>query len=145
VSQTKHRHIAETTFHVRYAETDAMGIVHHAAYAVWLEEGRSELMRTNGTSYARFEADGMALAVSQLQIRFLAAARYDQLVTVRCWVQQFQSRKIEFAYEVVDAESQQLLATGSTEHICITRDGQVARIPTKWRALFMAERENDHY
>ena len=145
MSQTKRHHIAETTFHVRYAETDAMGIVHHATYAVWLEEGRSALMRSNGTSYTHFEADGIALAVSQLQIRFLAAARYDQLVTIRCWIKQIQSRKIEFAYEVVDAQSQQLLATGSTEHICITRDGQVARIPPKWQTLLNPERENDHF
>jgi acyl-CoA thioester hydrolase len=35
----------ETTFHVRYAETDAMGQVHHSVYPVWFEEARSELMR----------------------------------------------------------------------------------------------------
>ena len=29
----------ETTINVRYAETDQMGIVHHASYIVWLEEG----------------------------------------------------------------------------------------------------------
>ena len=37
------RYVCEITFHVRYAETDKMGIVHHAAYLVWFEEGRSAL------------------------------------------------------------------------------------------------------
>ena len=41
-------YIAETTFHVRYAETDAMGIVHHADYIVYFEEGRSEYLRQRG-------------------------------------------------------------------------------------------------
>ena len=80
--------IAETTFRVRYAETDQMGIVHHASYVVWLEEGRSNWMRAHGSSYAQFEREGLLLAVSDLNVRFKQAARYDQPVTVRCWVEQ---------------------------------------------------------
>jgi acyl-CoA thioester hydrolase len=135
VSGSEHHPIFETTFHVRYAETDAMGIVHHSVYAVWFEEGRSALMRARGTSYTAFEADGVALAVSQLQIRYLSPARYDQLVTVRCWIDQIQSRKIDFAYEVIDTAAGKILVVGKTEHICITAEGKVARIPPKWRTL----------
>ena len=45
--------VAETKFHVRYAETDQMGIVHHSAYIVWFEEGRSAWSRQLGHPYAR--------------------------------------------------------------------------------------------
>jgi len=34
--------IIETTFRVRYAETDASGVVYHANYLVWFEHGRGE-------------------------------------------------------------------------------------------------------
>ena len=47
-----------TDFMVRYAETDAMGVVHHANYLVYFEEGRSHYMRTLGADYAEFEAAG---------------------------------------------------------------------------------------
>jgi len=128
--------MAETSFHVRYAETDSMGIVHHATYIVWFEEGRSALMRTCGASYTAFEADGVQLTVSEVQARYLAPARYDQLVTVRCWVERIQSRKMRFRYLVYNAESKEALATGYSDHVCITSAGKVARIPDKWRKFF---------
>ena len=128
----------DTSFHVRYAETDAMGIVHHANYIVWFEEARSAFMRAYGTSYRHFEAEGVQLAVSEVQARYLAPTVYDQRITIRCWVEGVQSRKMRFGYQVLDVASEQIFVTGFTEHICITPDGQVARIPQKWRELFDA-------
>jgi len=126
------RKIAETTFHVRYAETDQMGIVHHSVYPIWMEEGRSAWSRQVGWPYAEFERAGYALAVSELNVRFLAPARYDQLVTVRTYVRQVRSRQIRFEYEVVDTQSGQLLASGYTMHICVDRQARTTRIPADW-------------
>lgn len=125
--------VAETTFHVRYAETDKMAIVHHAAYVVWLEEGRSQWMRSHGSSYANFERDGISLAVTELNVRYAQAARYDQLVTVHCWVEEVKSRKMSFGYRVLDAETGAVLVSATSRHICLNRDGQVTTIPQKWR------------
>ena len=50
--------IAETVIRVRYAETDAMGIVHHASYIVYFEEGRTNYARQRGHDYASFERSG---------------------------------------------------------------------------------------
>lgn len=47
--------IEESTFRVRYAETDAMGVVHHAAYVPWLEVGRVNLLRAAGAPYTTIE------------------------------------------------------------------------------------------
>jgi acyl-CoA thioester hydrolase len=131
--------IAETTFHVRYAETDKMGIVHHAAYVVWLEEGRSQWLRTHGSSYATFEQEGISLAVSELHVRYSQPSYYDQQVTVRCWIDEVKSRKITFQYEVVDAETGAQLVRGYTRHICIDRNGQVTTIPARWRKFMSPE------
>jgi acyl-CoA thioester hydrolase len=60
--------VIETTFRVRYAESDQMGIVHHASYVVWLEEGRSEWMRAQGSACTQFEKEGVSLAVSELYL-----------------------------------------------------------------------------
>jgi acyl-CoA thioester hydrolase len=130
------RPASETTFRVRYAETDRMGIVHHAAYVVWLEEGRSHYMRAQGSSYTQFEHEGISLSVSELQVRYGQAARYDQRVTVRCWVEEVKSRQITFGYEVVEAETDDLLATARSKHICVDRQGRVTTIPDKWRQLW---------
>jgi len=123
----------ETTFRVRYAETDQMGIVHHSSYVVWIEEGRSQLMRTRGNSYAQFEKEGLLLVVSELYLRYKQPACYDQRVTIRCWVESVRSRQLQFNYEVVDAETGAILVDGFTQHICLDRKGKVTRIPDEWQ------------
>ncbi|QPC80954.1 acyl-CoA thioesterase [Phototrophicus methaneseepsis] len=124
--------VAETVFHVRYAETDAMGIVHHASYIVYFEEGRSHYMRQRGSSYADFERSGFFMAVTQVNAKYHKAARYDQRIRIRCWVEQVRSRTLTFAYELADEETGEVFVTGSTQHICINRDGKVVKIPSNW-------------
>jgi len=128
--------IAETTFHVRYAETDQMGIVHHSVYIVWFEEGRSSWSRQVGRPYADFEHAGYALAVSEVGARYLAPAHYDQRVTVRTRISQVRSRLIRFDYQILDTETGEHLVTGFTTHICLDRQGQPARIPEGWRQFW---------
>ena len=127
--------IIEATFHVRYAETDQMGLVHHAAYVVWVEEGRSQWMRAHGSSYAQFEKEGLRLAVSELHIRYRQAAYYDQKVTVRCWIEEVHSRQVQFGYEVVNTESGAVLAEAQTKLIYLDQQGKVTRIPEKWQTF----------
>ncbi len=124
--------IVETTFRVRYAETDQMGLVHHASYVVWLEEGRSHWMRAHGSSYAQFEREGLWLAVTDLNVRYHQAARYDQPVTVRCWVEKVRSRQMQFSYQIVDPDTGTIYVTAYTRHVCLDRNGKVANIPEKW-------------
>ena len=122
----------QTTFHVRYAETDAMRIVHHSTYIVWFEEARSALLRAPGTSYVDFEAEGVSLAVSAADVRYIAPAKYDDLVTIQAELTDLKSRKMTFQYTVIHTESGRKLATGTTHHICINHNGQTTRIPKRW-------------
>ena len=112
-----------------------MGIVHHAAYLVWLEEGRSQWLRDHGTSFVEFEKDGVTLAVSEVNARYSKAAQFDQLVTVRCWIEEVKSRRLIFSYQIVDPQDGSLFFSGTTKHICIDRQGKVTKIPDKWRTL----------
>lgn len=130
------RFVAETTLFVRYAETDAMGIVHHASYIVYFEEGRSHYSRARGADYAEFERSGYAFAVSEVHARYHAPAHYGERLTIRCWVEDLKSRSVVFGYEIVNADSGVMHVTGQTRHICIARDGTVATIPADWRARF---------
>jgi len=133
---TEH-HVVETSFYVRYAETDQMGVVHHASYIVWFEEGRSAWMRAMGSNYAAFESSGFNLVVSEVYARYHTPALYGREVTVRTWIESVRSRSAKIHYEVIDAESRQTLVTGYTRHICIDRVGNVVRIPEAWRSVFL--------
>lgn len=126
--------VIDTTFHVRYAETDAMGIVHHASYIVYFEEGRSAYARARNASYASFERTGHFLVVAEVNARFIKAARYDQRLIVRTWIGELKSRGVRFEYEIIAEESGELLVTGTTKHICITPEGRPALLPDTWRA-----------
>ncbi len=126
--------LTETPIRVRFAETDMMGIVHHAAYIVYLEEGRGSLGREQGIPYAELERMGYSLAVSDLQIRYYEPARYDDLISVLSWIEQVRSRGMTFGYEIVNAETRQRLVTARTKHICVDHTGTVCKLPHEWIA-----------
>ncbi len=128
----------DSEFHVRYAETDNMGIVHHSTYLVYFEEGRSEYMRHMGSDYAHVEASGYNLPVTEAQVRFSGSLRYGQKVRVRTWIAESRSRRLTFAYEITAADSAEVLVSGFTHHIWTDRDGKVTRLPERWRSHFQS-------
>jgi len=130
----------DVDFRVRYAETDQMGVVYHANYLVWCEVGRTELIRTQGRSYAEIERLGVGLAVAEATLRFHAPARYDDLVRVSTTLTEIQSRSMRFEYRITNAANGSKLVTASTTLIGLDRDGRVARLPNELRsALGLAD------
>ncbi|MBN1317661.1 MAG: acyl-CoA thioesterase [Anaerolineales bacterium] len=127
----------ETSFYVRYAETDAMGIVHHSSYIIWFEEGRSSYLREKGCSNAEFEASGYYLTVSEVEARYIAPASYGDRVTIRTKLESLRSRSLSMTYQVIDADSGKLFASGRTKHICIDHQGRVSRIPEDWLDMLL--------
>jgi acyl-CoA thioester hydrolase len=121
--------LVETTLRVRYAETDAMGIVYHTNYIVWFEVGRGEYLRQQGDNYREWEDQGLYLPVTEVDARFMAPARYDDVVLIRTWVEEVRSRSVTMAYEVVMTETNQVLVTGHTKHLCTDHEGRVRRLP----------------
>jgi acyl-CoA thioester hydrolase len=118
---------SRTEVRVRYAETDAMGIVHHAAYPVWLELGRSDYLRENGQSYSEWEARGVFMPLGELHVRYRQPARYDELVEVFTTIQEASRRKITFAYRVMRGETRLLEAT--TVHVVTGTSGRSQPLP----------------
>lgn len=120
--------VSLSSFRVRYAETDAMGIVHHSRYIPWFEIGRSDWMREGGLTYDEFSRMGYYLTVVEVGARYLRPARYDDLVTVRTWLAEVKSRGIRIEYDIIAAGGETLV-TGFTRHVCITHDGKPVRLP----------------
>ena len=120
---------------VNYSETDQMGLVYHANYVIWLDMARTEHLRGTGVTYKEMEEQGVYLAVTHLQLRYRRAARYDDLVRVRCWVRDVASRQVTFGYAVERAGSGELLATAETSLMALDRSHAPTRIPEHVRAL----------
>lgn len=121
---------------MRYAETDQMGVVHHAVYPVWFEVGRTALSHAVGMPYSEWERRGLFLMVAELVCRYRRPARYDEEVTIWTEVREVASRKVVFAYRVTGPDGE-LLVEGETRHVAVDRaSGRPAVIPPDLRAPF---------
>ncbi len=90
-----------TKLTVRYAETDKMGVVHHAVYPVWFEVARTDYIKAIGMSYAKMEEDGVMLPVVGITCRYRQPARYDDEITVVTKITRLNAARIEFSYEAL--------------------------------------------
>lgn len=133
----------ETEVRVRYAETDAMGIVHHANYLVWFEAARSEFCRSKGFSYKEMEDEGETfMVVAETYCRYKSPAHYDDVLIIRTKIGEVRSRSLRFIYEVYRAADDTLIAEGETLHLVTDRDQKVRKIPDVYRDRLVATHQN---
>jgi acyl-CoA thioester hydrolase len=120
---------------VRYAETDQMGVVHHANYLVWFEVARTRLCTLSGFHYHQIEELGYHLMVTSCRVDYRRGARYGETLTVEAWLAELASRRLRFAYEV--RRGDEVLATGTTEHHWVEAEtGRLCRTPEPLRRPF---------
>jgi len=109
---------AETKLRVRYGETDKMGYVYYGVYPLYYEVGRTELMRNFDYSYKKIEDMGIMLPVISLDVKYLKAAKYDDLLTIKTTLKELPAARITFFYQVLN-EAGELLNEGSTTLVFI--------------------------
>lgn len=112
---------------VRYAECDPMQIAHHASYPVWMEIGRTELLRAQGANYRDCEASGVFFAVARMNIRYKKPARYDDDLELLVIGLPCAGVKVEHRYEL--RRGDELLMTAETTIVCITAEGRAVPVP----------------
>jgi acyl-CoA thioester hydrolase len=138
-SSKKHHTVNETRIRVRYAETDQMGVVYHANHFIWFEVGRVELLRQLGFSYKEMEReDDCFIAVIDARCRYKAPVLYDDEVLVRTHLKNIRDKMIHFGYELVRADSGELLAEGETTHIVADKQMNPRALPEKYMNVFRA-------
>ena len=125
----------EVSIRVRYAETDRMGLLHHANYLVYFEQGRTELLRSRGLTYKELEDQGFLLVLTKVEVRYRSPARYDDLLTLKTSVVRTTAVRIDHRYELFRDGT--LLAEGSSTLACVDRDGRLQELP----AFLRVERE----
>jgi len=117
----------EIAVRVRYAETDRMGLLHHANFFVYFEMGRTELLRARGLSYREVEDAGYLLVIVDLGCKYKRPARYDDILTVKTNVARVTHVKIVHTYQV--SRDGLLLAEGHSTLACVDRDGRPQPLP----------------
>lgn len=119
----------EIQIRVRYQETDAMGVLHHANYFTYFEIGRTELLRHNGASYRELENSGLLMVVVRISCRYHRPARYDDLLTLRTKLVRVTAGKIEHSYELLRGNER--IAVAESTLACVDRNGMLQRVP-RW-------------
>ena len=117
---------------VRFAETDAMGIVHHSRYLPYLEEGRVEYLRHLGHPYSEMRSAGLDYAVLECFVQYRQPLRFDDQVDVHLALAAATRASFQMAYllTVGDAGDEgEVRATAVTVHGCVNVAGRPERLP----------------
>lgn len=112
---------------VRYQETDAMGVLHHANYLTYFEMGRTELLRTTGFDYRKVEESGIFMVIVEIGCRYRRPARYDDVLRLRTMLKRVTAAKIQHEYQLF--RNDELLAEAHSTLACVDRDGRLQRVP----------------
>jgi acyl-CoA thioester hydrolase len=97
-------YISETKIRVRYGETDQMGYVYYGYYAMYYEVARVESLRQLGLTYRELEAMGVMMPVVENRSKYIAPARYDDLLRIVTTLREKPDVKIRFEYEIFNQD-----------------------------------------
>ncbi len=114
-----------TEIAVRFAETDAQGVAHNAAYLVWYEVARIEYLARFRDGYKGLQAEGYEALTTESHVRYLQPVFFDDrlLVHARC----VDVRGARFRYEYIlerprDDDIAEIVADGWTQHAFVDRE-----------------------
>jgi acyl-CoA thioester hydrolase len=143
--------IFDYQFRVRYAETDAMRVAHHAAYLVWFEAGRVEFLRSLGFDFGDLEAAGYGQAVREVRLLYRRPVRFDQRLRLRIALVAAAGPRLVFGYRLFDATEWEAspktalpVAMGLTELVWVTPAGRPTRLPAAHSLAAVLARAERH-
>jgi acyl-CoA thioester hydrolase len=129
-----------TEVRVRFAETDAQGVAHHAVYLVWFEVARIDYLARFRGGYPELQAEGIEALTTEVQVSYLAPARFNDRLTVLCACGEFRGARFRFDY-LVERDGERL-AEGWTRHACVDAvTHRPTRVPA-WLAEEIASAES---
>ena len=99
---------------VRYGETDKMGYCYYGNYAEFLEVGRVEALRSKGITYRELEEGGIMLPVSEFHIKYIAPAKYDDLLKIITRITKLMGTRLYFEYEIYNEANVKLVQAETT-------------------------------
>jgi acyl-CoA thioester hydrolase len=117
---------------VRFAETDAQGIAHHASFVVWLEVARVAYLTEFAGGYRGIRAQGIEALTTEVHVRYHRAAHFDEQLTV--WTRCVDLRGARFRYEYAIEREGILVADGHTSHAIVDT---TTRLPTRVPTWFL--------
>ncbi len=128
--------VVESEVRVRYAETDAEGVVYYANHFVYMEVGRMNYFRALGVDRTFWQNAGWGIVIVEASCRYHAPARFDDRLIIRTWPEDVRRSSFTFAYEILNAEDRRLVATGRTVQVLVDlRSMRPIRLPPEVHSI----------
>ena len=132
--------VVESEVRVRYAETDAEGVVYYANHFVYMEVGRINYLRAFGIDRAFWQRAGLGLVIVEASCRYHAPAYFDDRLVIRTWMEEIRRSSFSMRYEILNAESKRLLAESRTAQVFVDlRTMRPIRLPPELRQAVTSE------
>jgi acyl-CoA thioester hydrolase len=112
---------------IAYADTDQIGMVYYANYLTFFEQGRTELLRDIGLEYKAIEARGFYFPVIYTDCKYLAPAKYDDIIEIETKISEITTASITCFYKIKCKEK--LLVIGKTKHPFVNKDLKLIGFP----------------
>jgi acyl-CoA thioester hydrolase len=116
------------THRVSYADCTVGNHVYYSRYLEILESARGEFFRHLDASFAALQEQGSIFPVTRVELRYRAAARYDDLLAVELQVERAERVRLDFVYRIV-APRNRLLVEARSEHVCTDVADKAKRLP----------------
>ena len=121
-----------TSVRIRFAETDAQGIAHHASFVVWLEVARVAYLERHAGGYPAIRDRGIEALTTEVCLRYHRAAYFDETLTI--WARCRDLRGARFTYEYRIEREGEPVADGYSRHATVDRETyRPTRVPA-WLA-----------
>ena len=124
---------------VYYEDTDAAGIVYHGAYIYMAERGRTEFLRSEGSSIRRVNEElGLTFVVRALTIEYFKPAVLDDLLTLKTHTKTIKNSSFVMQQDFYRGDD--LMASADVTLVCVSADGiKPVRMPADLRKIFKNE------
>lgn len=114
---------------VRFAETDMMGVVHHANYFRWFEIGRVEYLRQAGVYLLDLMANNILFPISDVSCQYRVSAKFDDTILIETTMAELSRVKMVFTHRIIREQDNTLLAGGRTQNVFVDNEGKILRLP----------------
>ncbi len=121
----------DITYRISLAETDSVGVVYFANYFVFFEKGHQEFLRQAGINNAELIKSKIYLPIKKANCEFKIPLYYDDLINISTSLKQLEKTYLEFNYEIIRTQTNELAATGFTQHLFANHAFQITRIPSQ--------------
>jgi acyl-CoA thioester hydrolase len=125
--------VFQSSHRVTYSECTLGNHVYYSRYLDILESARGEFFRHLGATFLKWQEQDIIFPVIECRVRYKAAARYDDLLTIETWVISLERIRLNFAYRIL--KEQNLLVEAETFHVCTGLDEKPKKLAQELLSL----------